>query len=75
MFRHFVLYLSTEMVAPVQMPALRKVWCYPVQFAMPCPRLPQVDYLPERDQTLLRYHGDTMYINTTHLQKLVCILW
>lgn len=61
------------MVAPVQMPA-RKVWCYPVQFAMPCPRLPQVDYLPERDQTLLRYHGDAMCINTTHLQKLVCIL-
>lgn len=59
----------SEMVAPVQMPA-RKVWCYPVQFAMPCPRLPQVDYLPERDQTLLRYHGDAMCINTTHLQKL-----
>ncbi|XP_021938704.1 phosphorylated CTD-interacting factor 1 isoform X1 [Zootermopsis nevadensis] len=60
----------SEVMTPVQMPAIRKVWCYPMQFAMPCPRLPQVDYLPERDQTLLRFHGDTMYINTTHLQKL-----
>ncbi|PSN36211.1 Phosphorylated CTD-interacting factor 1 [Blattella germanica] len=60
----------SEVVTPVQMPNLRKVWCYPVQFAIPCPRLPQVDYLPERDQALLRFHGDTMCINTTHLQKL-----
>ncbi|XP_067001786.2 mRNA (2'-O-methyladenosine-N(6)-)-methyltransferase [Anabrus simplex] len=59
-----------EITAPVQMPNLRKVWCYPVQFTMPCPRLPQIDYLPDRDQTLLRYHGDTMCINTTYLQKL-----
>ncbi|XP_046385814.1 mRNA (2'-O-methyladenosine-N(6)-)-methyltransferase [Ischnura elegans] len=48
----------------------RKVWCYPVQFSTPCPRLPQIDYLPDRDHTLLRYHGDTLTINTSHLQKL-----
>lgn len=48
----------------------RKVWCYPVQFSLPTPRLPQVDYLPEREQTMLRFHGDTMCINNTHLTKL-----
>ncbi|GLH02986.1 Phosphorylated CTD-interacting factor 1 [Gryllus bimaculatus] len=60
----------TELTVPHQMPNLRKVWCYPVQYAIPCPRLPQVDYLPDRDQTLLRYHGETMHINTSYLQKL-----
>ncbi|XP_076687419.1 phosphorylated CTD-interacting factor 1 isoform X3 [Andrena cerasifolii] len=48
----------------------RKVWCYPVQFSLPTPRLPQVDYLPEREQTLLRFHGDTVCINNMHLAKL-----
>ncbi|XP_012274652.1 phosphorylated CTD-interacting factor 1 [Orussus abietinus] len=48
----------------------RKVWCYPVQFSLPCPRLPQVDYIPEREQTMLRFHGDTMCINNLHLTKL-----
>lgn len=48
----------------------RKVWCYPVQFSLPTPRLPQVDYLPEREQTLLRFHGDTVCINNVHLAKL-----
>lgn len=48
----------------------RKVWCYPVQFSLPSPRLPQIDYLPEREQTMLRYHGDTMGINNTHVTKL-----
>ncbi|KZC07294.1 Phosphorylated CTD-interacting factor 1 [Dufourea novaeangliae] len=48
----------------------RKVWCYPVQFSLPTPRLPQLDYLPEREQTLLRFHGDTVCINNMHLAKL-----
>ncbi|KAJ8679825.1 hypothetical protein QAD02_015612 [Eretmocerus hayati] len=48
----------------------RKVWCYPVQFSLPAPRLPQIEYLPEREQTILRYHGDAMCINGTHLTKL-----
>lgn len=61
----------SEVVAPVQIPNLRKVWCYPVQFATPpCPRLPQIEYLVERDQTLLRFNGDAVSINTGHLQKL-----
>ncbi|XP_043275592.1 mRNA (2'-O-methyladenosine-N(6)-)-methyltransferase [Venturia canescens] len=48
----------------------RKVWCYPVQFSLPAPRLPHIEYLPEREQTMLRYHGDTMSINNMHLTKL-----
>lgn len=50
--------------------AQRKVWCYPVQFSLPTPRLPQIDYLPEREQTMLRFHGDTVCVNNMHLAKL-----
>lgn len=60
-----------ELSQPLPMNSMRKVWCYPVQFAIPCPRLPVVDYLPDRDQALLRFQGDTLAINATHLQKLV----
>nr|CAH7716933.1 unnamed protein product [Callosobruchus chinensis] len=56
--------------APLQIHGARKVWCYPVQFAIGCPRMPVVEYLPDRDQALLRYQGDTLAINATHLQKL-----
>lgn len=49
----------------------RKVWCYPIQFQIGCPRLPVIEYLPDRDQALLRFQGDTLAINATHLQKLV----
>nr|CAD7195866.1 unnamed protein product [Timema douglasi] len=64
-----IYHLSAEHAKKI--PTLRKVWCYPIQFAIQCPRLlPQIDYLSERDQTLLRFNGDTMSINTTHLQKL-----
>lgn len=59
---------------PLPMPHTRKVWCYPVQFAVGCPRLPTVEYIPDRDQALLRFQGDGLVINTTHLQKLVGIL-
>ncbi|XP_014260004.1 phosphorylated CTD-interacting factor 1 [Cimex lectularius] len=49
----------------------RKVWCYPVQFSTPCPRLPQVDFFSERDQTALRFQTDTpLCLNAQHLQKL-----
>lgn len=63
-----------DLPAPVPVSNNRKVWCYPVQLAFPCPRLPVVEYLPERDQAMLRYHGESMCINTTHLQKLVSLL-
>ncbi|XP_060518197.1 mRNA (2'-O-methyladenosine-N(6)-)-methyltransferase [Cylas formicarius] len=48
----------------------RKVWCYPVQFAIGCPRLPVVEYVPDRDQAMLRFQGDALAINNTYLQKL-----
>ncbi|KAL0274131.1 UNVERIFIED_CONTAM: hypothetical protein PYX00_006629 [Menopon gallinae] len=51
-------------------PVVRRVWCYPIQFSTPCPRLPAIEFMQEREQALLRYHGDTLPINITHLQKL-----
>lgn len=60
-----------ELPVATSQPTVRKVWCYPIQFAIPCPRLPTVEYLPERDQALLRFQGETLAVNTTHLQKLV----
>lgn len=50
----------------------RKVWCYPVQFSTPCPRLPPVDFSMDqvKDQTLLRFQGETVNINTPYLHKL-----
>ncbi|XP_046676370.1 mRNA (2'-O-methyladenosine-N(6)-)-methyltransferase isoform X1 [Homalodisca vitripennis] len=59
-----------EPTPPQHLASVRKVWCYPVQFSTPCPRLPAIDYFIERDQTLLRFQGDTVAINTTHLHKL-----
>lgn len=63
-----------ELSAPIQQSALRKVWCYPIQFAIPATRMPIVDYMPDNrspDHTLVTYHKDTVAINTTHLTKLV----
>lgn len=66
-----------EITTPLQPPMLRKVWCYPIQYAMPSPRMPVVDYLTERDHMVIKYthssmqHPDTHMLNLTHLQKLV----
>lgn len=54
--------------------SLRKVWCYPVQFMIPSPRMPVIDYHPERDHMVIKYSAppnapDTLYLNLTHLQK------
>lgn len=62
-----------EMPPPMTMHTTRKVWCYPVQYAIGCPRLPVVEYIPDRDQALLRFQGDTLAINGSHLQKLVSV--
>lgn len=62
---------NIEIPAPLNIISTRKVWCYPVQFSFACPRLPVVEYIPDRDQAMLRFQGDTLAINTTHLQKLV----
>ncbi|CAH0557430.1 unnamed protein product [Brassicogethes aeneus] len=61
---------NMELPHSVSINTTRKVWCYPVQFSICCPRLPVVEYLPDRDQSLLRYQGDTLVINNSHLQKL-----
>lgn len=50
---------------------LHKVWCYPVQFVSPAPRLPPVEYMADKEQTYVRYNGERLLINTVYLQKLV----
>lgn len=51
------------------------MWCYPVQFAAPCPRLPTIDYMIEKDLISLRYNkNDTVSIHTQYMQKLVSLL-
>nr|CAG4644616.1 EOG090X02BU [Leptodora kindtii] len=54
----------------IHLPHPRKVWCYPVLFALPCPRLPPVEFLQDKDQTVLRYKADAVRINNLHFQKL-----
>lgn len=61
---------------PPAPPVLRKVFCYPVQFTVQSPRMPVVEYVPERDHMVLKYtrasmqQPDTQYINLTHLHKM-----
>lgn len=77
--RHSVLLKESgiqEPTAPLPPPVLRKVWCYPVQFAMPPTRMPVVEYVTDRDQMLIKYtqalsSPDTQKINSLYLQKLV----
>lgn len=63
-----------EVHIPLQQTSFRKVWCYPVQFAIPSLRPPLVDHYIDRDQAMLRYQNDSLVINTLYLQKLVSIL-
>lgn len=62
---------------PPAPPHLRKVWCYPVQFTVQSPRMPVVEYTPDREQMALKYthasmqQPDTQFINLTHLHKMV----
>lgn len=67
----FSLKILSDLEPNVNLLHPRKVWCYPVLFALPCPRLPPVEFLPDKDQTLLRYKGDAVRINNLHFQKLV----
>lgn len=67
-----MIFSSAEPLTPASALTTRKVWCYPVQFAAPCPRLPNIDYMVEKDLVLLRYNkNDTVSINTQYMQKLV----
>ncbi|XP_058054623.1 mRNA (2'-O-methyladenosine-N(6)-)-methyltransferase [Anopheles bellator] len=66
-----------ELTTPLQPPVTRKVWCYPVQFALPSPRMPQIDYNNDRDHMVIKYTNsavmsapDTHVVNISHLQKL-----
>lgn len=66
-----------EPTLPPAPPHLRKVWCYPVQFTVQSPRMPVVEYTPDREQMVLKYthasmqQPDTQFINLTHLHKMV----
>ena len=60
----------SEHGARVNAPHQRKVWCYPVQFALPSARLQAVEYFQDKEQTQLRYKGDVMRLNNAHFAKL-----
>ncbi|XP_013792138.1 phosphorylated CTD-interacting factor 1-like, partial [Limulus polyphemus] len=66
----FDIHLKVEITSPLQVNNPKKVFCYPVQFAISTPRLPTVDLLTDRDVTLLRFSGDVVRINTLYFQKL-----
>ncbi|KAH7980367.1 hypothetical protein HPB49_015314 [Dermacentor silvarum] len=53
-----------EITSPLHVANPKKVFCYPVQFAISSPRLPAVDVLTDKDSTLLRYKGEVVRINT-----------
>ncbi|XP_075159850.1 phosphorylated CTD-interacting factor 1 [Haematobia irritans] len=65
-----------EPTPPPPPPHLKKVWCYPIQFAVPSPRMPAIEYVQDRDHMIIKYtpstlnQPDAQYINLTHLQKL-----
>ncbi|CAD7080386.1 unnamed protein product [Hermetia illucens] len=65
-----------EPTPPPPPPVLKKVWCYPIQFSVPSPRMPVVEYLQDRDHMVIKYtpssmsQPDSLFINLTHLQKL-----
>lgn len=78
--RHGVLLKGSgvpEVSAPLVPPIVRKVWCYPVQFALPPIRMPNVEYLNERENMTVKYshpsmqQPDTHVISSLYLQKLV----
>ena len=57
--------------AKTSVPHQRKVWCYPIQFALPCPRLPIVEFHQDKEITSLRYKGEVMKLNNLYFNKLV----
>ncbi len=61
----------SEHNARTAVPQQRKVWCYPVHFALPCPRLPQVDFFQDKEVTQLRFRGDVVRLNNGYFNKLV----
>ena len=59
-----------EHAIKVTVPHQRKVWCYPIQYAMPCPRLTVVEFFQDKEATVLRYKGDAVRINNSYFNKL-----
>ncbi|CAH1779043.1 unnamed protein product [Owenia fusiformis] len=55
---------------PVETPPKRKVMCYPVLLATPCPRVSTPDLKTEGDVTFIRVRGEALKINTVHFQKM-----
>jgi len=54
----------------LNVPHQRKVWCYPIQFGMQCPRLPSVEFLQDKETTMLRFKSDAIRINNIYFNKL-----
>ena len=48
----------------------RKVWCYPIQFGLPCPRLPSVEFFQDKETTVLKFKSDAVRINNHFFNKL-----
>ena len=65
------LFIFSDEDAKTAVPHQRKVWCYPIQFALPCPRLPVVEFFQDKEQTQLRYKGEVQRINSNYFSKLV----
>ncbi|GFR12269.1 mRNA [Trichonephila clavata] len=59
-----------EITSPLQVSIHKKVYCYPVQFAISSPHLPPVQLLTEKEHTVLRYKSDAVRIATIFFQKL-----
>lgn len=59
-----------DLPGPLKVDNARKVWCHAAPMLAPCPRLPTVEFLHDRECMLLRYRGETLRINTIYVQKL-----
>ncbi len=72
-FPHFTtVFVFSEPLTPASALTTRKVWCYPIQFAAPCPRLPTIDCVVEKDSVVLRYlKNDPITIHAQYMHKLV----
>ncbi|GIY13640.1 hypothetical protein CEXT_754121, partial [Caerostris extrusa] len=58
-----------ELTCPIQVSVHKKVYCYPVQFAITSPHLPPIQLLTEKEHTILRFKGDAVRISTVFFSK------
>ncbi|KAI1297205.1 hypothetical protein HDE_04734 [Halotydeus destructor] len=59
-----------EIVGPLKVNQRKKVYCYPVQFAHQCPKLPQANFFQDKEVVLLKHKNETLKIKPVYLQKL-----